>query len=247
MMGVLPWSIWGKTVPTDDRRRKMLSLNLLLIRSKSRIILVDTGLGNRFLGKQRDIYNPTEFELPISLAALGIRDIDVTDVIMTHLHFDHAGGIVTSFADKDRLTFPMARYHIQRSEWEVAKNPDGLNRAAYNFEHQLLLLEQDGDINLIDDEAELYPGIKVKRVGGHTVGSQIVEIDTDDGFYIYAGDVIPTMFHTSPAITSAYDVCRKDTFKAKQYIYALLKEKQGFLLLDHDNDKWAIPVNELHI
>jgi glyoxylase-like metal-dependent hydrolase (beta-lactamase superfamily II) len=247
MMGVLPWAIWGKFDPTDERRRKHLSLNLLLAIGEGRVILTDTGLGNRLSDKQKDIYRPSEFLLPVSLAELGIRDIEVTDVVMTHLHFDHAGGIVTDFGNEERLTFPNATYWIQASEWEVAKNPDGLNRAAYDFDHQLKLLEEKGRIELVEGERELAPGVLIKRVGGHTTGSQIVELETESGFYIYPGDIISTLFHTSPSITSAYDVCRKDTYKAKQYIYSRLKEKQGFLLLDHDLGKWEIPVSELRV
>ncbi|MDZ4181346.1 MAG: hypothetical protein U1B83_00610 [Candidatus Cloacimonadaceae bacterium] len=122
-----------------------------------------------------------------------------------------------------------------------------MNRAAYFFKHQLSLLEAEGTINLVDGDSEICPGVSVTFSGGHSVGHQIVEIDSPEGYYIYAGDIIPTMFHTSASVTSAYDVCRKDSFKAKQYIYAKLKEKQGFLLLDHDNDKWAIPIGDLRV
>ncbi len=245
LMGVLPWSIWNKKIATDERRRLMMSLNLLLIRSEDRCILVDTGLGNRLSEKQLDIYNPSEFLLPLSLGELGIKDTDITDVIMTHLHFDHAGGIVTDFGTEDRLTFPNATYWIQSKEWEMAKHPDGLNKAAYSFQHQLLLLEQIGKLQLVDGEALVAPGIRLVLTGGHTVGSQIVEIDSSEGFYIYAGDIIATEFHLNPVIISAYDVSREDTYLAKQYIYETLKQKNGYLLLNHDNERWQIPINDL--
>jgi glyoxylase-like metal-dependent hydrolase (beta-lactamase superfamily II) len=247
MLGVLPRAIWGKTVHTDERHRKNLALNLLLIKVDGHVILVDTGLGNRLTDQQRDIYRPSSFLLPAALAEVGVRDTDVTDVVLTHLHFDHAGGIVTGFGDMDRLTFPKARHWIQRVEWETAKNPDGLNRAANNFEQQLTLLEERGRQEIIEGDREIAPGVRLVLTGGHTAGSQIVEIDLPTGFYIYPADIIPTMFHTSPAVTSAYDVCRKDTFKAKQYIYALLKEKQGVLLLNHDPRHWEIPVADLRV
>ncbi len=247
MLGVLPRAIWGKFETTDERHRKNLALNLLLIRFLDRIILVDTGLGNRLTDKQRDIYKPSSFLLPASLAEFGIRDADVTDVVLTHLHFDHAGGIVTGFGDIDRLTFPKARHWIQEIEWNTAKNPDGLNQAAYNFEQQLSLLEASHRLELIDGEREIAPGVRLVKTGGHTAGSQIVEIDVPEGFYIYPADIIPTMFHTAPAVTSAYDVCRKDTFKAKQYIYSRLKEKQGTLLLNHDLSRWEVPVSTLRV
>lgn len=245
MLGVLPRAIWEKSVQTDERHRKNLALNLLLVKTPERVILVDTGLGNRLSEKQRDIYRPSAFLLPASLAELGIRDADVTDVVLTHLHFDHAGGIITGFGDHDALTFPKARHWIQRQEWETAKNPDGLNRAAYDFAQQLALLETRGKQELIDSNTEIAPGVTLTKTGGHTCGSQIVEIDSARGFFIYAADIMPTLFHVSPAVTSAYDVCREDTFKAKQYIYSRLKERNGSLLLNHDLQRWELPAASL--
>lgn len=245
MLGVLPRAIWGKSVQTDERHRKNLALNLLLIKTGDRVILVDTGLGNRLTEKQRDIYRPSAFLPPASLAELGVRDADVTDVVLTHLHFDHAGGIITGFGDHDALTFPKARHWIQTREWEIAKNPDGLNRAAYDFAGQLALLEARGKQQLIDGNREIAPGVTLVKTGGHTCGSQIVEIDSGDGFYIYAADIVPTLFHASPAVTSAYDVCREDTFQAKRYIFNRLKEKNGNLLLNHDLKRWELPASAL--
>lgn len=247
MLGVLPRAIWGRSVHTDERHRNNLALNLLLIFAEGRVILVDTGLGNRLTEKQRDIYRPSSFLLPASLAELGIRDRDVTDVVLTHLHFDHAGGIITGFGDQDRLTFPKARHWIQKTEWETAKNPDGMNRAAYNFEQQLALLEESGRFELIEGQAEIAPGVTLTHTGGHTAGSQIVEVQTPSAFYIYPADIIPTFFHTALAVTSAYDVCRTDTCAAKQYIYKQLKEKQGILLLNHDLQRWEVPVADLRV
>ncbi|HRY83706.1 MAG TPA: MBL fold metallo-hydrolase [Candidatus Cloacimonadota bacterium] len=246
-MGVLPWAIWGKTISTDERRRQQLDLNLLLIMAEERVILIDTGLGNRLSDKQKEIYQPGEFLLPYALSELGLKDVDITDVIMTHLHFDHAGGIVTGFGDQDRLTFPKAKYWIQRSEWEMAKAPDGLNQAAYSFEHQLSLLDSEGEVELLDGDREIYPGIFLKLVGGHTIGSQIVCIDADDGFCIYPGDIIATKFHASPSVTGAYDVNRKQTFEAKQYIFDSLRRMNGYLVLNHDTKHWKLGTEELRI
>ncbi|MCB5259805.1 MAG: MBL fold metallo-hydrolase [Candidatus Cloacimonetes bacterium] len=247
LMGVLPYAIWKDKITTDERRRQKMDLNLLLIVCDKKRILVDTGLGNRFSEKQRDIYQPSEFTLPYSLSELGYKDTDITDVVMTHLHFDHAGGIITGFKDHHALTFPKAKYWIQKDEWEIAKSPDRLNKAAYDFDYQLSLLEQKGDVQLIDGEAEIYPEISCVKAGGHTVGSQYVQIDSPEAFYIYAGDIIATKFHTSLAITSAYDVCRQDTVKAKRQIYDRLKAKNGTLLLDHDTREWEIPINSLRV
>lgn len=245
IFGVLPRAIWGKTVQTDKLHRRMLALNLLLIRSSKQLILVDTGLGNRLSEKQREIYNPSPFILPVSLAALGVRDIDVTDVVLSHLHFDHCGGVITDFGNTERLTFPRAKYWIQKFEWEIAKNPDDLNRASYDFEHQLYLLEESKQYELIDGTLNIADGVTLIKIGGHSLGSQIVEIDTPYGFYIYPADIIPTFFHISLAVTSAYDLSRTDTYKAKSYIYSRLKEKKGTLLLNHDPKRWEVNFSEI--
>ncbi len=353
MMGVNPWALWGKKEPTDERRRIRLALDLLLIVGHGRVILVDTGIGNRLSEKQIKIYKPSEYILEKSLAALGYQASDVTDVILSHLHFDHAGGLITSHEGEDKITFANARLWCQKAEWEMAKNPDGLNQAAYDYPNQLQPLEEkmqvrDGvavasdhtgsdsqlqrscphpcssveksfashdldlqaehahlgnqrsgsqltthnsqlqlaahpcqsvcirglsypqirahscnswkkkkarfgvavasdhtgdnsqlQLTLVDGDAEIAPGVKVKKTGGHSVGSQIVEIEAQDGFYIYPADIIPTAFHLPLAITSAYDVNRKETYLAKQYIHQTIKERGGKLLLNHDNLHWV--------
>ena len=246
-LGVLPYAIWGDKIQTDEKRRKRLDLNLALILSGERRILIDTGAGNRLSDKEQKIYRPSEFALPAALAELGYRDKDITDVIMTHLHFDHAGGIITSLGSEDILTFPKAKYWIQKDEWEMAQAPDSTNRAAYAFEHQLSLLADKGKIELIEGEVQIAEGVTCVKTGGHSVGSQFVQIDSPEGFYIYAGDIIPTRFHTSLAVTSAYDVCRSNTVAGKKLIYDRLKEKGGILFLNHDTSFWEIPISELRV
>jgi glyoxylase-like metal-dependent hydrolase (beta-lactamase superfamily II) len=244
-MGVLPYFIWHDKVSTDDRQRLKMNLNLLLIQAEGRNILVDTGIGNRLSKRRAEIYNPSEFELPASLKAFGLETSDITDLILTHLHFDHAGGLVSNVNGKDVLTFPNAVCHIQRSEWDMAKNPDKLNKAAYQFEHQLALPESAGELNLLEGDVEIVPGVFVRLTGGHTAGMQIVETLIDGVPYIYAGDILPTRHHLPLAITSSYDVCRIASFAAKQMIYDKLIKGNGYLLLDHDTSAWQLPISEI--
>jgi glyoxylase-like metal-dependent hydrolase (beta-lactamase superfamily II) len=206
---------------------------------------VDTGIGNRLSKRRTEIYNPSAFELPNNLKALGVEPNSITDVILTHLHFDHAGGVVSAQDGTDVLTFPKAVYHIQSREWSMAKNPDKLNAAAYQFEHQLSLLASEGNLHFLEGEAEIAPNVFVRLVGGHTVGMQIVEVLQDGIPYIYAGDIIPTRFHLPLAITSSYDVSREDSVAAKQLIYDKLTTGNGFLLLDHDTASWQLPISEI--
>jgi glyoxylase-like metal-dependent hydrolase (beta-lactamase superfamily II) len=244
-MGVLPYSIWHKKVETDERRRLKMHLNLLLIQTPNRNILVDTGLGNRLTDRQKDIYSPSDFLLIHSLHQIGLKPEDITDIIMTHLHFDHAGGVISQIEGNDVLTFPQAVYHIQKAEWEMAKHPDGLNRAAYQFDHQLSLLETKGNIQLTTATTEICSGVYSHWVGGHTIGMQMVEAVIEGKSYIYAGDIIPTRFHQPLAITSAYDVSREQSYAAKLKIYEKLRDTNGFLLFDHDTTQWQIPYNEI--
>jgi len=244
-MGVLPYFIWHDKVRTDERQRLQMNLNLLLIQTDGRNILVDTGVGNRLNKRRKEIYNPSEFDLVSNLKALGIQPEEITDVILTHLHFDHAGGVVSTVDDKDVLTFPNAVYHVQQQEWDIARHPDKLNAAAYQFEHQLSQLEKEGTLHFVDGDAEIAPDVFVRLVGGHTLGMQIVEVLIDGTPYIYAGDIIPTRFHLPLAITSSYDVSRRDSFDAKQMIYQKLTAKKGFLLLDHDTNDWQLYIEEI--
>ncbi len=244
-MGVLPYFIWHDKVSTDGRQRLKMNLNLLLIRTEGRNILVDTGIGNRLNKRRKEIYNPSEFGLSASLQTLGLNTDDITDVVLTHLHFDHAGGVVSEVEGKDILTFPNAVHHIQRKEWEIARHPDKLNAAAYQFEHQLSLLDKEGRINLLDGDTQIAPNVFARLVGGHTLGMQIVEVLIDEVPHIYAGDIIPTRFHLPYAITSSYDVSRRDSFSAKQMIYDRLIAGNGFLLLDHDTSAWQLPISEI--
>ncbi len=237
-LGNLPRAIWGRFLAVDDKHRMRLDLNLLLIELENRLILVDTGLGNKLSPKELKIFSPKMKSFEQVLAEHGYRPESITDVIMTHLHHDHAGGIVSLDANHEEyLTFPNARYHIQLKEWQVAKNPDILNKAAYDFNRNLKQLEISGKVNLINGNLELFPGINLELVGGHTEGMQIIVINRDEQKYIYAGDIIPSETYLKPAITSAYDVCRKDTVAAKMTIIKRIEDQGYKLIFDHSTEE----------
>jgi glyoxylase-like metal-dependent hydrolase (beta-lactamase superfamily II) len=238
--GALPKALWNKTIEADEKNRICFELNLLLIRADSRNILVDTGCGNHLSEKQMKIYNPSEFTLFAELEKLGLSRFDITDVILTHLHFDHAGGVVSEIDGELQLSFPHAVHYIQETEWEMAKHPDELNQAAYEFEEQLSILESEGKYELVNGNYELIPEITLKLTGGHTVGTQIVVCESDNDFAIYAGDIVPSLPHLALPVISAYDVSREDTFRAKKAILTEIRQKKGYLLLNHDSGEFAI-------
>jgi len=242
-MGVLPKSLWQKFLETDEKNRIQFALNLLLIQTDDKNILIDTGIGNKITEKQKKIYNPSEFVLLKNLQKIGLNRYDINFVVLTHLHFDHAGGIVSVFNEKKELTFPNAIHIFQSKEWEIAKNPDDLNKPGYSFKEDLQLLEESGNYQLIDGNYELSPEIKLELVAGHSEGSQMVRIESEGQIAYYAGDIICFESHLHPGISTAYDICRKDTSKAKKRILKELRERKGILFLNHDVKKTFIRFN----
>jgi glyoxylase-like metal-dependent hydrolase (beta-lactamase superfamily II) len=238
--GALPKVLWNKIIDADEKNRICFELNLLLIKTADRNILVDTGCGNHLTPKQLKIYNPSPFILFEELEKNYLTRFDITDVILTHLHFDHAGGVVSFFDGTPGLSFPNAVHYIQKSEWEMAKHPDELNNAAYEFEEQLSLLESKGRYVLLDGNYQLTPEVSLRLTGGHTVGTQVVVCESEGDFAIYAGDIIPSQPHLSLPVVSAYDVNRESTFRAKKAILSEIRQKKGYLLFDHDATEFAI-------
>ncbi len=236
-MGVLPKTIWQKMVEVDDKNRLQFALNLLLLQIDDQNILIDTGIGNKISEKQKKIYNPSEFELLDNLQKIGLNRFDIDYVILTHLHFDHAGGIVSIFDEKKELTFPNAVHIFQKKEWEMAKDPDELNKPGYNFKEDLKLLEESENYKIIDGNCHLFPEIYLELVAGHSEGSQTIRIESNNELAYYPGDIVCFESHLHPGISTAYDICRKDTSKAKKKILNELRERKGILFLNHDVKK----------
>ena len=208
MFGVVPRVVWQKKHPPDDRNRVRLALRTLLIRAGERIFLVDTGIGAKFPDKYRDMYGieASTPGLPAALEAIGLSVASITDVIVTHLHFDHAGGATTRRPDGTlEPTFPNARFHIQRSNWDWALNPNDREKASYlreNFEP----LHAAGRVDLLEGPCELAPGISVLVTDGHTRGQQMVRVTSGGRTVLYPGDLVPTASHLRTAWTMAYDI-----------------------------------------
>jgi len=239
-MGVMPKVLWQKLIKADEKNRIELALNLLLIRSENKNIMVDTGLGNKISDKVKKIYSPSKFILLDSLAEHGLDRNDIDIVVLTHLHFDHAGGVTSIINNKKELTFPNAIHVFQKKEWEVAKAPDELNKASYNFEEDLKLLEDIGNYKLIDGDFKLTKDVTLELTGGHTEGTQVVRIESNNDLAYYPGDILPMEINRHLAVTTAFDINRKDTFIAKKKILSEIKQREGIIFLGHDAKKQFI-------
>ncbi len=239
-MGVMPKVLWQKLIQADNKNRIELAFNLLLIRSENKNILIDTGLGNKITDKIQKIYSPSKFILLESLAELGLTRNDIDLVVLTHLHFDHAGGVISIINNKKELTFPNAIHIIQKKEWKIAKNPDELNKASYNFEEDLQLLETNGNYKLIDGNFQLTKDLTLELTGGHSEGTQVVRIESENELAYYPGDILPMEVNRHLAVTTAFDLNRRDTFKAKKKILSEIKKRNGVIFFGHDSGRQFI-------
>lgn len=244
MFGTVPKVLWQKSNPADEHNRIQMEARALLLKSKDRNILIDTGNGADFTAKYGDKLGPKFAEIyaveqsgPSLLSSLkkhGLHPEDITDVILTHLHFDHAGGATTEKNGKLVPTFPNAKYHLQKSNLETAEKANLRERASYypaNFQP----LVEFGQLNLIDgDQTNYLPGISLKVSNGHTQGHQIVMIEDDKMALFYCGDVVPTSSHVRSAWVMGYDLNPLLLIQEKQALLAKAQEKKTYLYFEHD-------------
>lgn len=246
MFGIVPKPLWERKIPADERNRITQALRTLLIRTGDRVVLVDTGIGEKWGAKERDIYRlqETDGALDRELARLGLTRADVTDVVLTHLHFDHAGGAtVRGAAGQEEPAFPNATVHLQRRNWEWASQPTEKDAGSYrpeNFE----ALERSGRLRLVDGETELFPGVQVIPSDGHTVGMQLVKVSGDGDWLVYCADLIPTTAHLRTSWVMAYDLQPLLSMEEKKVLVAQAIDDGGMLFFEHDPVVQACRVRE---
>jgi glyoxylase-like metal-dependent hydrolase (beta-lactamase superfamily II) len=208
--GVVPRPLWSRMVETDERGRILCRLNLLLIEADGRRVLVETGTGVRMTEKDRDIKGVEAGDPVEALRAVGEDPATIDFVVVSHLHYDHAGGMVDA---EGRPAFPNARYIVQRDEVEAARG-DELRLQGIMEAEQIELVRGARQLAEVNGDVELVPGVSVLRTGGHTRGSQAVLIGTATSGgragdprerAVFFGDLIPTRWQLPIRWTSAYD------------------------------------------
>jgi glyoxylase-like metal-dependent hydrolase (beta-lactamase superfamily II) len=235
MFGVIPWVFWSKSNPPDARNRVELVARCLLLQGNDRTILLDTGCGTKWTDKQRDIYgfDNSHSDLFSSLNKAGIEREDVTDVILTHLHFDHAGGATVLQDENFTPSFPRAKYYIQRLHWDYAQHPTEKDRASFIQENYQPLFEKNM-VELVDGEVELFPGIEVVATQGHTKSLQLPKITDGQTTLLYCSDLIPLVAHLAYSAVPGYDLYPLTTIEEKKQIFKKAFEEQWILFLEHD-------------
>lgn len=236
MFGVIPKTLWSKTNPADERNRIELALRVMLIKNGKRVILVDTGIGTKWDEKFRDIYaiDHTQNSLEKSLESQGLKPSDITDVIITHLHFDHAGG-ATSVNIEGRVvpTFPNAVYHIQKRQYEWAVKSTEKDQASFILENFQPILEH-GQANFINGETEIYPGIFIRLSDGHTIAQQVLIITDGAQTVFHPGDMIPTSTHVQLPYIMGYDNYPLITLEEKKRFLSHCADRGWVVFFEHD-------------
>ncbi len=235
MFGIVPWVFWSKTNPPDERQRIELAARCWLVQGGGRRILVDDGNGTKWNDKLRDIYHldMTSGDLLSSLKKLGVTPADITDVILTHLHFDHAGGSTTMVDGKPVPTFPNAKYYVQRKHWELSQSPTDKDRGSFMRDDYVPLMEH-GVLELVDGEFEIFPGIELLVCNGHTNAQQLPKISDGKTTMLFCCDLIPTVSHVPWPYVMAYDVRPLVTIEEKKKILTRAYQEGWILFLEHD-------------
>ncbi len=238
MFGVVPRPLWEKRIRPDERHRIPLALRCLLVEAPEALILVDTGVGNKEEEKFRDIYgiqNPgTPTRLEDGIRAAGFEPDQIDLVVLTHLHFDHAGG-ATRLRDDGEIVpaFPEARYVVQGTELEFAGRRNERIQASYlprNFQ-----AVTDADLwDLVDGETELTRGVRLIPTPGHTPHHQSVLLESDGETACYLADVCPTTAHVPLPWIMGYDLEPLVTLESKRTLWARARNESWLLIFEHD-------------
>lgn len=236
MFGVVPKALWSRVYANGDEMNRIpLSSRPLYIAFGKRRILIDAGNGNKFNPKLATIYN-IDLELSNIHNALKNSDIDpadVTDVILTHLHFDHCGGSTMFSNGEISPSFPNAKYYVQKEQWDWALNPTEKDRGSYMKEDYEPLLA-NGVIEFIDGSGELFPGIELIPLFGHTKAMQAVKIKANNQIFFYAADLLPTSAHIHLPYILAYDNFPLTTLDEKKKMLNLAVDENWVIIFEHD-------------
>ncbi|MCC6622596.1 MAG: MBL fold metallo-hydrolase [Deltaproteobacteria bacterium] len=240
MFGNVPRALWSRWITPDDQHRIPLACRAMLIEEPARRILVEAGIGACFDPKARALYGVVEERhmLLDNLAALGLAADDIDVIVLSHLHFDHAGGLLTPWAPDaaPALAFPRAAYVVGRRAWERALAPHPRDRASFLPALQPLLAAT-GRLELVDGatSATLGPDHRLHLSEGHTPGLMLVEVPSADGPIVFVGDLVPGRAWVHLPVTMGYDRFPELLVDEKRALFEDLHARGGRLFFTHDD------------
>jgi glyoxylase-like metal-dependent hydrolase (beta-lactamase superfamily II) len=234
MFGVVPKVIWNKLVPANENNLCNWSMRCLLVEIEDRKILIDTGIGNKQSEKFYGHYDLNgEDSLMGSLTSNGISADQITDVLLTHLHFDHCGGAIIKQDDALLPQFPNAIYHLTESHWNHANNPNDRERASFLPEN-FMLLKELGLLNFVNEGDMIADCIEIKVFNGHTFGMIAPIIHWGATKLMYMADLIPAAAHIPVNYVMGYDIQPLITMEEKKSLLPWLESEQIWLVFEHD-------------
>lgn len=245
MFGLIPKALWSRVYPADEQNRIQLACNCLFVQwpgSSDRRVIIETGHGPKYGEKEQKIFaiDPACWLLP-SLQALDVDPATITDVVLSHLHFDHAGGL--TYVRDGRLvpTFPNAQVHAQRRELEDARANFGIMTATYRKEN-FQPIDEAKSWHLLDGEAEIVPGIRTLPTPGHTRGHHSIVVEGPKRTLVFGGDLLPTRHHLGARYNMGYDLFPLENRSSKQRVLSWLAARDGLLAIDHEVESPVVSV-----
>jgi glyoxylase-like metal-dependent hydrolase (beta-lactamase superfamily II) len=236
MFGVVPKSIWHKLNPADENNMISLAMRCLLVQDGNRLILIDNGMGSKQDAKFFGYYFlHGDFSLDASLAKHGFSRNDITDMVLTHLHFDHCGGSIQYNADRTKLetAFPNATYWVAEDHWNKAMKPNPREKASF-LKDNILPIQESGQLQLLQAGQQFHKDIDILFSKGHTQSMMHPLIPYKGSKLLYLADVIPTQAHLPIPYVMGYDVRPLDTMKEKIDILNMAVENNWVLYFEHD-------------
>ena len=236
MFGVVPKVIWNSMYPADENNLCSWALRSLLVEIDDKKILIDNGIGDKQPKKfLKHYYLHGDDSLEKSLAEIGLTSDDITDVVLTHLHFDHCGGSIKYNDDKTQLipAFKNAMFWTSQQQWDWATNSNRREKASF-LDENILPIKESGKLKLFDSDCELFPGFSVRLFNGHTDGQVIPFISYKGKTIVFMADLLPSTAHIPLPFIMSYDTRPLITLKENEAILNEAVEKDYILFFQHD-------------
>lgn len=234
MFGAIPKRAWQRKYPGNEHNLCPLVMRCVLAISGNKNILIDTGMGNKHLDKV-NYYQPHGLvDIVNEIEKSGYRASDITDVVLTHLHFDHCGYATYKNINNETVpTFPNAHYWISQKQWDNYKKPNRLERDSL-FTENIQPVYDAGLLYFVENDMQLYENFELRLFDGHSTGQLVAYIKSDAITYTFPGDLIPTSAHVSLEWISAYDICAQTSLYEKERFLSEAEKEEYILIYCHD-------------